>query len=392
MTSNEQELETIASATKFEVPNFALMRETMGGMSKAINALLTNSSGWKGETAAAGKAQLADMMAVYGKVSELTTKIEAAVTKANGAVDVAIERLHGLPASAVPSSVLNAVGTSVHFMGIDFPINGAVGKIASLLAAQREQVARDALDELERNLDGHRAELRQTTAELNQLIPNPKNGTGQPGPDDIPAPTGPTVPGGPGGPGGPSGSGPTYRPWSPTPGLEGPGGRAPSIDDPLTSGTVPGTGPTTGTPPWTGMPTPTPTPGPGLGGGIVPGLGGAAGAAGLAAAARVSVGAGGSLGGGAAGAGAAGARLGSGLSGSAGTGVGSAGAGAASGSSAAGAGGRGASSVMGGGGAGGGAPEKEKRSGLGGLIAPKLEDDEEIGPRSAAADAGGRDS
>ena len=372
MTSNEQELESIASASKFEVPNFATMRETLDGMSKAINALLTNSTGWKGETAAAGKAQLADMMAVYGKVGELTLKIEAAVGKANGAVDVAIDRLHGLPASAVPSSVLNAVGTSVHFMGMDFPINGAVGKIASLLAAQREQVARDALDELERNLDRHRAELRDTTAQLSALMPD-QHGTGAP-PIEVPqpAPTGPT--GGPGGPG-TGGSGPSYRPWTPSSGLEGPGGRAPSIDDPLTSGTIPGTG--TGTPPWTGYPNPgtgtVPTPGIGGGGGIVPGLGGAAGAAGLAAAARLGMGAGGGAGGAAAGAGAGAA-------------------GAASGSSAAGAGGRGGASVMGGGGAGGGAPEKEKRSGLGGLIAPKLEDDEEIGPRSAAADAGGRDS
>ncbi|MCU1409299.1 MAG: hypothetical protein JWR04_6, partial [Rhodoglobus sp.] len=290
MTSNEQELESIASAGNFEVPNFASMRGTLDGMSKAINALLTNSSGWKGETAAAGKAQLADMMAVYNKVGELTLKIEAAVGKANGAVDTAIERLHGLPASAVPSSVLNAVGTSVHFMGMDFPINGAVGKIASLLAAQREQVARDALNELERNLDHHSAELRATTDELLPYIAGGK-GAGDPQhSDDTPQPV-PTIPGGPSGTGGPGGTGPSYRPWSPPPGLEGPGGRAPSIDDPLNPGTIPGGGPTTGTPPWTGTPSPVPTPGPGLGGGIVPGLGGAAGAAGLAAAARMGVGA-----------------------------------------------------------------------------------------------------
>jgi hypothetical protein len=42
------------------------------------------------------------------------------------------------------------------------------------------------------------------------------------------------------------------------------------------------------------------------------------------------------------------------------------------------------------GGAGGGRSEKKGR-GLGGPIAPKLEDDAEFGPRSEGAGAGGRD-
>ncbi|WP_165314255.1 hypothetical protein [Agromyces protaetiae] len=40
---------------------------------------------------------------------------------------------------------------------------------------------------------------------------------------------------------------------------------------------------------------------------------------------------------------------------------------------------------------GAGDDEKERRSGLGGPLAPKLEDDEELGPRSKGARAGGRD-
>jgi len=47
--------------------------------------------------------------------------------------------------------------------------------------------------------------------------------------------------------------------------------------------------------------------------------------------------------------------------------------------------------MMGGGGHGGGADKKTANTGLGGLIAPKLDDDAELGPRSAAAGAGGRD-
>jgi len=65
---------------------------------------------------------------------------------------------------------------------------------------------------------------------------------------------------------------------------------------------------------------------------------------------------------------------------------------AASGSAGAGAGGR--SGMMGGGGAPGGRGREDSRQegrGLGGPIAPRIEDDEERGPRSAAAGAGGRD-
>lgn len=60
------------------------------------------------------------------------------------------------------------------------------------------------------------------------------------------------------------------------------------------------------------------------------------------------------------------------------------------GGSAVGAGGRTMAPGMMGGGAGD--DEKRERSGLGGPIAPKLEDDEEVGPRSRSAQAGSRDA
>jgi hypothetical protein len=44
--------------------------------------------------------------------------------------------------------------------------------------------------------------------------------------------------------------------------------------------------------------------------------------------------------------------------------------------------------MMGGGGAGD--DEKDKRVGLGGLMAPKLDDESDAAPRSAGASAGGR--
>jgi len=58
-------------------------------------------------------------------------------------------------------------------------------------------------------------------------------------------------------------------------------------------------------------------------------------------------------------------------------------------SPAAGAGGRGAGGMMGGG--GGGSEDRERRGGLGGMMAPKLDDESDAAPRSAGASAGGRD-
>lgn len=72
-------------------------------------------------------------------------------------------------------------------------------------------------------------------------------------------------------------------------------------------------------------------------------------------------------------------------------GAGGAGGGAGSGSGSS--GGRRGMGMMGGaGGAGGGADEKKRRQGMSGLVAPSLDDDEEIGARSRAAEAGGRSS
>jgi len=124
----------------------------------------------------------------------------------------------------------------------------------------------------------------------------------------------------------------------------------------------------------------------GAGGGRVAGGGsGLAGAGGSAAGGGRVVGSGSGL----AGAGASSRGSGSGMLGSQGAAEGR---GASAGASeSGGAGSRGAPGMMGGGGHGGGADKKTANTGLGGLIAPKLDDDAELGPRSAAAGAGGRD-
>ncbi|MDY0829892.1 hypothetical protein SK224_12235 [Microbacterium sp. BG28] len=120
------------------------------------------------------------------------------------------------------------------------------------------------------------------------------------------------------------------------------------------------------------------------------GLGGLRGAGGLGGAGLAARGGAGGLGGGLtanAGGGAGGGLLGKG-------GVGGAGAGAGAAGEAAG-GSRGATGMMGGGGAGagagGGGRSDKKGRGLGGPIAPSIEDDAEFGPRSEGAGAGGRD-
>lgn len=206
------------------------------------------------------------------------------------------------------------------------------------------------------------------------------DGPGGPGGSDDGDPT-VDFPGGgvlPGGPGGTGGSNPL------TPGSTFPGG------------TLPGGGSGIG----------------GIGGGIGGVVGGGAGAAAIAAGSKIAgIGSMGALGGsgigGASGAGlkAGGGLLGNSAAGGAGSagrpggiggiggvgGVGGAGgAGGASGSSgAAGSGMRPGMGMMGG--AGGDEEEKAKRSGLGGPIAPKLEDEEERGPRAKGAQAGSRD-
>ena len=64
--------------------------------------------------------------------------------------------------------------------------------------------------------------------------------------------------------------------------------------------------------------------------------------------------------------------------------------GGAGGSGTKGGAGRGGAGMMGGGAGQGGSSEKKRRAGMGGIIAPSLDGDDEIGARSQAAEAGGR--
>jgi len=112
------------------------------------------------------------------------------------------------------------------------------------------------------------------------------------------------------------------------------------------------------------------------------GMGGAGGAGGVGGAGAGGAGATGTAGG-------AGRLGGGGLLGSQpGGGAGGGGNTTVATTNAAGAGGRGPGGMMGG---GGGNEDRDKRGGLGGLMAPKLDDESDAAPRSAGASAGGRD-
>lgn len=232
-------------------------------------------------------------------------------------------------------------------------------------------------------------------------------------PEYLPDPTYPTIPDGPGDweydPDGPGGPGDT-------------GGDDPTVDFPG-GGVLPGGTGGGGSGNGGGYPL---HPGSTLPGGVIGGgsgiggiVGGGAGAAAIAAGSKIAgIGSMGTLGGSALGGssgagqrgsggllgksavGGVGARgaggFGSGVGGAGGVGgtggvggVGGAG-GAAGSSGAAGSGMRPGMGMMGGAG-GADEEEKAKRSGLGGPIAPKLEDDEERGPRAKGAQAGSRD-
>lgn len=398
MSASEQQLRAIAESPRFEMMNFPKLHEHLRDVDIAITSILRTSPSWKGATADTAVDLLKQYAVFFREVDRKAYVLEAKVGNANLAIDHAVKSLGTLPSTVVPPEIAEAVGTTVPFQGVDIPVNGAVGFVANLLAGNREKAAKDALETLQDDLRPPRQELaNEGRIWPPQPVPHnpapPRNGDDTVGDDDGTTGDGVRPPGGYGDRTTPPGYTPPTPPRYDDPRTISDPPPPYVIDDPRVTddddgdtsidGDLDPTNPTTGgkdprwNPPGTGT-------GGGGGSGLVPGLGGAGAAAGLAAAARA-----GGMGAGGMGAAAtgAGARLGSGLSG----GAGAAGGGGASAAGAAGGRGGAGTGMMGGGGAGGAAEEKQKRSGLGGLIAPKLEDDEELGPRSAAADAGGRD-
>ena len=427
----EHQLAQIVAADQWNIPNIAALGDALSQVADDL-ATLAEYPGGQGNWATSASNAFSTLQGRYSRAATELRRSADVITAANRAKAAAADALDGLPGLHIPREIKAAIDLGLPFV-IPFigpallPAAAAIGLVEQFLGGQREEQAKAALDELHGALQDPRPNLKPyPTSSLGQTFIGGTN-TQNTAPSD-------TTTGG-GGLGG-SHYSPSHTGYSaatggmdtgnvePGIGLSGSfGGNAAgsgigvpsgggsgaagygstSADGDLSGGTVPGTGFNGGI----GLA----GSGGGLGGeglrGLGIGAGSAASAAAVAAAARMgglgNLGSG-SLGGGGLGGGTGGGLRVGGLGAAAGKG-GSGGTGGLLGSGAKatvaassaeeGAGGAAGSksgnSMMGGQGGQGGT-NKEKRSGLGGFIAPKLEDDEELGPRSAGASAGGRDA
>ncbi|MGK3948466.1 hypothetical protein [Microbacterium sp. K2] len=444
-TMFEDELRALTAMTSFADPQLDARLEAVGQLRRAI-AAVREVPGWSGDSATGAENALSAMEKnastiednLRGMRSALIAATDTAAREASGALG----RLPSASAEGLLADAGRNLADLTDGLGV-FDTGEAVAREEARLAAERETAAMNELKKIrstlvteargafepESSLQVPIGEIPPPVIDVDDIdarVPPvgsnaPSGGPGtSPGGSGIgtwtPPSTGGWVPdgsgsgngrdggsgGGNGGSGGGNGGSVGDNGWG-NGGNGGTGGSGsggagdPSVDSPI-GGTLPGY----------------PGGSSGGGGGLLSGgsggsgtLGaavvGGAGAAALmgARSASLSGTSGASLfGGGGSGAGAGAATAGRGLLGMSGaTGPGGFGvAGSASGSasgaaggSAAGAGGRSmAPGMMGG--ASGDDDKRRERSGLGGPIAPKLEDDEETGPRSRSAQAGSRDT
>jgi hypothetical protein len=416
---NEQKLHDLDAAAQWNLTGANEFRFSLQTVSSLFKSLAED-SGLKGETGDAAANAFSTMADSMMKVHDWVGDIQDNVQLANDAKNTAQSKIDALPSAEVDGGTATAITAGSTMLG------GLAGLAASHyglawyegeLAKKREEEAGTAKDDLAETLR-QRAAALETIADTAPAVPVMTQN-----PEPPQEPGYPRVPSGPtgGNQGGsntsgvwqaPTGTlieGPTITDWPPRqPPKTGP---IDVIVDPPTpvdpeppviiDGNVTGTTQVPGTFPGTTGGTN------GGNGGLTGGIIGAGGAAALAAGGRLSSGGLGGLGLGGIGGG-GGSVAGAGARGA---GVGAAGRGAGRGllggmsaedaaaRSTAGAAGRGGAGgpggMMGGGGAGGagagGSSDKRKRRGLGGPLAPRLEEDEELGPLSNGAAAGGRD-
>ena len=432
----EHQLAQIVAADQWNIPNIAALGDALSQVADDL-ATLAEYPGGQGNWATSASNAFSTLQGRYSRAATELRRSADVITAANRAKATAAGALDGLPGLHIPAEIKAAIDLGLPFV-IPFlgpallPAAAAIGLVEQFLGGQREEQAKAALDELQGALQDPRPNL------THPLTPDLGREGFEPGTEIHPVPSDTTArEGGSGG----SHYSPSRSGYSAAAGDTGVGNveegtglngsfggsaagsgigvpsgggsgaagyGSTSADGDLSGGTVPGTGFNGGI----GLA----GSGGGRGGeglrGLGIGAGSAASAAAVAAAARMgglgNLGSG-SLGGGGLGGGGLGGGTGGGLrvgglgaaagkGGSGGTG-GLLGSGAkatvAASSAEEGAGGaagsKSSNSMMGGQGGQGGT-NKEKRSGLGGFIAPKLEDDEELGPRSAGASAGGRDA
>ncbi len=415
MTSDlESQLRQIVDDSPWVAPQLRPLREALDGLDATMKKLAGN-PGWEGAAARAAGEQWVLLQRAFSKVADSVVTVEAVIERANTVRYHARSDLNNLTVGHVPPWVRVAAQDAdaaatvfIPVLGKSVPATSAVNLFESFLGNERRQAVAKINAALETELSACAAELKSVDFSTDFWdVPEPQT-TPPPGPVPDPTirvgggggyalPSSPTydVPDYPGGGSSTPGGG------SPAPGIGGsfpspPAHPSPSIDD-GSVGTLPG---------YTG----------GAGGGFgaggtggVGGYGGGAnsgltagvlGGATAASAAALRFGTGGGFGGGGIGGGGvaggvsgSGGLLGAGGAGQGGAG-GAAGAGAGSGATGTGAAGGARGGMMGGQpmGGGAGAGKKDKRSGLGGLMAPKIEDDaSEFIPLPDGARAGGRD-
>lgn len=423
MGSAEEELKAIAVSQEWDLPGTPALKSALEVIDTMMNASTKSlSDNMKGSASTAAQATFVKLRKNFQDLQTEVTNIESAITLANERREAAIKALESLPGAEIDPAIANAARTAsaVVFRGITLPADTAISVIQGMLGNEREEKAEAARTALKENLVAPTQQLTASRQNLQQYEPVVP-GVAPPEPYEPMAPVTPGTPGptypGPGGGGGAGGSGsgtgtavivggglvPHGNPTIiPPVGVLTVDGNLDGVDTSVDCGPRPNLTPVGGNT--------------GIGQGVLGGGASAAaivaarlakgGTAGLAGGGRFGTagslfggGASGGVGGlggagGVGGVGGAGARPGVGGllgSGAGGTSAAAGSASSATGSGNAAAGGRSGTGMMGGN-SGGAANEKEKRSGLGGPLAPKLEDEDEGRPRSAAAGAGGRDN
>ncbi|KQR39119.1 hypothetical protein ASF80_06710 [Microbacterium sp. Leaf159] len=435
----EDELRALITMPSFSDPASSAREAAVNELRQAIKAV-REIPGWSGDSVGNAQ-QLLDRMEenaakIATALADMRTNLQATTSVASEAAADSLGRLPSASADGfLADAGRNLSGITDGWGALD--TGELVAQEEARLAAERETAAMNELKTIRSTLTG------QATQNFGQQTSNNVDTTSVPLPvidvegiDSRVPPVGSNGPSGgpgtsPGGTGVGSVAPPQVGTWVPGGGGDGGwvnggnggsgGGNTGTIgDNGWDNGDNGGSGGNGGSDPSVDSPNGGTLPGyPGIGGGggggglLAGGSGGSgtlgaavvggAGAAALMGARSASLnGAGGAglFGGGGSGAGAGAATAGRGLLGMGGaTGPGGLGAaGSASGSATgaaggttAGAGGRSmAPGMMGG--AAGDDEKRRDRSGLGGPIAPKLEDDEEVGPRSRSAQAGSRDT
>jgi hypothetical protein len=427
MSNWEERLRAIAEGTAWDLPKTDQVKSSLQQL-QSILKNVSEDTGLTGSTGVEASATLADAKKATQELVDYLNDLPAAIEAANDARAAAQKALSELGSgSLTPDQTALIRGAEIGATVVVGPIaivagEGAIAAANAFFGNKREDEAKAAVEAVTTKLDEARGKLQDPPEFVFEAGDTTPSG---------PAPTSPPI-GGDGGPSGPSFEEYPDYDFTISPGCEGfalideegwvidngkptdiqidrdPGTPIviPTPDGPITGGvTFPGGGGGSGTGLLGGGSG-------GLGSGLMAGAGGAAALGGLsrlsgagaATLARLAglrggplSGAGG-LGGGGSVRGTSGgltANAGGGKAGSGGL-LGARGGAGASSVAAEGAAGRGGMGMAGGAGGAGGAGAgkgsgKQRGRGLGGPIAPRLEDDEEFGPLSENAGAGGRE-